>query len=27
MYTISKFSQLCKLSPRMLRHYDKEGLF
>ncbi|MGG2013929.1 MerR family transcriptional regulator [Bacillus sp. S10(2024)] len=26
MYTISRFSQLCKMSARMLRHYDKEGL-
>ncbi|WP_155592217.1 MerR family transcriptional regulator [Lysinibacillus cavernae] len=26
MYTISKFSQLCKMSARMLRHYDKEEL-
>ncbi|ATF11402.1 MerR family transcriptional regulator [Brevibacillus brevis X23] len=26
MYTISRFSQLCKMSPRMLRHYDKEEL-
>ncbi|WP_028778579.1 MerR family transcriptional regulator [Shimazuella kribbensis] len=26
MYTISRFSQLCKLSPRILRHYDKEEL-
>ncbi|WP_427109367.1 MerR family transcriptional regulator [Lysinibacillus xylanilyticus] len=26
MYTISRFSQLCKMSARMLRHYDKEEL-
>ncbi|MFE4571720.1 MerR family transcriptional regulator [Paenibacillus chitinolyticus] len=26
MYTISRFSQLCKMSARMLRHYDKEDL-
>lgn len=26
MYTISRFSQLCKMSTRMLRHYDKEQL-
>ncbi|MCR8642955.1 MerR family transcriptional regulator [Paenibacillus sp. N1-5-1-14] len=26
MYTISRFSQLCKMSARMLRHYDKENL-
>lgn len=26
MYTISRFSQLCKMSTRMLRHYDKEEL-
>ncbi|MFD0590980.1 MerR family transcriptional regulator [Paenibacillus sp. GCM10027627] len=26
MYTISRFSQLCKMSPRMLRHYDQERL-
>ncbi|WP_025114331.1 MerR family transcriptional regulator [Lysinibacillus fusiformis] len=26
MYTISRFSQLCKMSARMLRHYDKEAL-
>ncbi|WP_242225322.1 MerR family transcriptional regulator [Bacillus cereus group sp. BfR-BA-01380] len=26
MYTISRFSQLCKMSARMLRHYDREGL-
>jgi len=26
MYTISRFSQLCKMSARMLRQYDKEEL-
>ncbi|MEK5399998.1 MerR family transcriptional regulator [Paenibacillus sp. FSL K6-2859] len=26
MYTINRFSQLCKMSARMLRHYDKEEL-
>ncbi|GGI46595.1 MerR family transcriptional regulator [Paenibacillus marchantiophytorum] len=26
MYTISRFSKLCKMSTRMLRHYDKEQL-
>ncbi|MFJ8260743.1 MerR family transcriptional regulator [Rummeliibacillus sp. NPDC094406] len=26
MFTISRFSQLCKMSARMLRHYDKEEL-
>ncbi|WP_407842743.1 MerR family DNA-binding transcriptional regulator, partial [Bacillus cereus] len=23
MYTIAEFSRICKMSTRMLRHYDK----
>lgn len=26
MYTITEFSRICKMSTRMLRHYDKEGI-
>ncbi|MEH7154599.1 MerR family DNA-binding transcriptional regulator, partial [Bacillus thuringiensis] len=26
MYTIAEFSRICKMSTRMLRHYDKEEI-
>ena len=26
MYTIAEFSRICKMSTRMLRHYEKEIL-
>ncbi len=26
MYTITEFSRICKMSTRMLRHYDKENI-